>query len=163
MPNPPSAENYQVGGAIVILGGVDLGNVVNLGIDPTDMDILQHLTARSGSRKVDKQVVTRKRLTFRVELDEHATGIYRQYFMGGGTGLAVTPLVNPLAETNCVIRWLNESVDIWSYSHTKVTSRPARSMDFNSFGDWATFEIEIEALVDAAVPTAPLGTFTFTA
>ena len=163
MPLPPSTANYQVGGAKVIVGGLDFGNVVSLEADPTDITVLQHFTARSGARKLDKQVVVQKRLTFRVGLDEHAAELYRKFFLGGETGLTVTPLVLPLVDLNCVIEYRNETALVWSYSHTKVNVRPSGAMDFGEFDDFVGYEVEIEALEDTAVPSAPQGRFTFTA
>lgn len=162
MPLPPNTANYQVGGARVFLGGLDLGNIVSLELDPTNLEILEHFTSRSGARKVDKKVVTQKRLLFRAELDEHSADLYRKYFMAGNTGLLVDAMTLPLVETNCVIEWRNETAIIWTYSHTKITARPAAAMDMGEFTDWATYELEIEALEDAAA-TPPLGRFTFVA
>lgn len=163
MPLPPNTLNYQVGGAIVSIGGLDLGNIVSMEIDPTDLDILQHLTARSGARKVDKQVVTRKRLTFRFGLDEHAAELYRKYFMGGNSGLLVDPLTQPLVELNCTVTYRNEGAVVWSYSHTKVSVRPSGAMDFGEFDEFVGFEVEMEALEDINQPSNPHGRFTFTA
>lgn len=163
MPLPPNTANYQVGGAKVIVGGLDFGNVVSLELDPTDLDVLQHLTARSGARKVDKQTVTRKRLTFRVGLDEHAAELYRKFLMGGNAGLLVDPLTLPLTELNCVIEYRNEAAVVWTYSHTKVTVRPSGSMDFGEFDEFVGYEVEIEALEDAGTPSSPHGRFTFVA
>lgn len=162
MPTPPSTSNYQVGGATVILGGIDLGNIVSLEIDPSDVTVLQHFTARSGARKVDKQVIVQKRLVFRAELDEHAVQTYRKYFMAGGAGQAVQALTQPLAESNIVVQYVNETGNIWTFSHTRATSRPSGSMDFGEFSDWVSFEVEIEVLQDDAAAPAIHGTFTFT-
>lgn len=161
MPQPPDTDNYQVGGAQIILGGIDLGNIVSLEVDPSDVTVLQHFTARSGARKVDKQVVVQKRLTFRAELDEHAVQTYRKYFMAGGAGSDVEALTEPLAETNIVVQYRNESGEIWQFSHTKATTRPSGSMDFGEFDDWVAFEVEIEVLQDDAQAPAIHGTFTF--
>ena len=153
MPTPPSASNYQIGGVIISLGGVDLGNVAGFGIDASDVEIVQHFTARSGARKVDKQVVVQKRLKFRATLDEHQKTLYARYFMGNtATGDKVLALVAPLAESNITIRYLNESGDIWTFSHTRVTVRPAAAMDFGDFSDFIGYEVEIETLQDDAAP-----------
>lgn len=159
---PPSVTNYQVGGITVVVAGQDLGNIVSFGIDPTGLELLEHITARSGARKTDKKVVTKKSLVFNVTLDEHAKETYAQYIMGTLTGSTVNALLNPLAEGNCVITYKNESATIWTYSHSKVVVSPSGAMDFGTFDDWVDFPIAIEALEDSAVPTAPHGTFTFT-
>lgn len=161
MPTPPSTSNYQVGGAKIILGGVNLGNIVSLEVDPSDVTVLQHFTSTSGARKVDKQVIVQKRLIFRAELDEHAVETYRKYFMAGGAGAAVQALTNPLAETNITVEYVKEGGQIWLYSHTKATSRPSGSMDFGEFDDWVSMEVEIEILQDDAAAPAIHGTFTF--
>lgn len=83
--------------------------------------------------------------------------------MAGGTGLEVNAMTDPLVETNCYLQWLNESGNIVTFSHTKVTTRPAGAMDFNSFGEWVTFEIEIEILEDLSATPATMGKFTFLA
>jgi hypothetical protein len=161
MPVPPSTDNYQIGGVQIIVGGVDLGNVAGFGIDPSDVEVLQHFTARTGARKVDKQVVVQKRLRFRAELDEHAKETYAKYFMGDISTNEVRPLTQPLAEANCVITYRNEAGIIWTYSHTRVAVRPSGAMDFGDFSDWVTFEVEIEALQDDAAAPATHGKFTF--
>lgn len=146
---PPNTSHYQVGGIKIILGGLDLGNVAGFGIDPSNVEVLQHFSSRTGARKVDRQVVVQKRMTFRATLDEHQADLYAKYFMGAAkTSDRVLPLTNPLAETNCVITYLNESGTIWTYSHTKVTVRPAAAMDFGDFSDWVGYEVEIESLQD---------------
>ena len=147
---PPDTDNYQVGGVIIVLGGLDLGNVAGFGIDPSDVEVLQHFSARTGSRKVDKQIVVQKRLTFRATLDEHQADLYGKYFMGDvvDAGDKVTPLTNPLAESNILITYLNEDGTIWTYSHSRVTVRPSGAMDFGDFSDFVGYEIEIESLQD---------------
>ncbi len=162
MPLPPNTANYKVGGMIVRLGGLDLGNIVSGTADPTQIEVLQHFTSRSGTRKVDRQIVTQKRLIFRFTLDEHNADLYRKFFMAGNTGLLVDALTLPLVETNASIIYLEETGNIWTYSHTKVTARPAGPMDMGEFTDWTTYELEVEALEDAAA-TPPQGRFTFTA
>lgn len=154
---PPNTSHYQVGGVKIILGGLDLGNIAGFGIDPSNIEVLQHFSSRTGARKVDRQVVVQKRLTFRATLDEIQPDLFAKYFMGALKSKdqpsdAVLALTNPLAETNCVITYLNESGNIWTYSHTKVTVRPAAAMDFGDFSDWVGFEIEIESLQDENAP-----------
>ncbi|MDR7496845.1 MAG: hypothetical protein QN174_07800 [Armatimonadota bacterium] len=161
MPTPPSTDNYQVGGVQIILGGVDLGNIAGFGIDPSDLEVLQHFTARSGARKVDKEIVVQKRLRFRATLDEHAKENYAKYFMGSISGSEVHPLTDPLAESNCVITYRNEAGEIWTYSHTRVSVKPAGAMDMGEFDDWVDFEIELESLQDDAQAPARHGRFTF--
>lgn len=162
MPLAPNTANYKVGGARAFLGGLDLGNLKAMEVDPTQLEVLQHFTARSGARKVDKQTVTQKRLFFRFTLDEHAAELYRKYFMAGNTSLLVDALTQPLVETNCYIEWREETGVIWSFSHTRVTARPAAAMDFGEFTDWVDYQLEVEVLEDTAA-TPPLGRFTFTA
>jgi len=156
MPAPPSTDNYEVGGITAIIGGLDLGNVAGFNMDPSGVTVLQHFTARSGARKVDKQVVT-----MRFTLDEHQEDLYRLFFMGGGTTTSVTPLLNPLAETNIYIVFKNEAGNIWTFSAPRVTVRPASAMDMRDFSDWVPFELEAEILENTGTPTAPFGTFTF--
>lgn len=130
---PPNTGHYQVGGIKIILGGLDLGAIAGFSADPSDIEVLQHFSSRTGARKVDKQVVVQKRLKFRATLDEHQEDLYAKYFMGR-KGVAdptkVLVLTDPLVETNIVITYLNETATIWTYSHTKVTVRPAATMDF---------------------------------
>lgn len=174
---PPDTRNYVIGGSRVIVNatsvsldsnglitahnGVDLGNIVSLAIDPTDITVLQHFTARSGSRKMDKQVVTQKRLVFRIGLDEHAKETYQRYFMGSVSGDEVRPLTQPLAESPVFIHLRNETKAIWNYSHTKASIRPSGAMDFGEFDDFAGFAIEVEALFDESQTGKELGTFVF--
>lgn len=162
MPTPPSTSNYQTGGVKIIVGGLDLGNVAGFGVDPSDLQVLEHFSARSGARKLDKKVVVQKALRFRATIDEHAVETYRFYFMGSTAPSKVYPLQFPLLELNCVIEFRNESAVIWTYSHTKVTVRPSAAMDFGEFSDWVGFEVEIEALEDTAASPATFGTITFT-
>ncbi len=163
MPTPPSSTNYKVGGAKMIVGGIDFGNVVSLEIDPTDLELLEHFTSRSGARKMDKRVVVQKSLLLRVGLDEHAMEIYREYFMASNAGLVVYPLQNPLIERNITLEYRDESGVIWSFSHTKCVVRPSGSMDFGEFDDWVGFEVEVALLEDASVAPRTFGQFTFTA
>lgn len=161
MPTPPSAANYQVGGIQIIVGGVDLGDIQAFDLNPM-VDVLEHYTSRSGTRKLDSQVAIQKRLTFKAKLDEHVASLYGQYLMGAldsATSKEVLVLTQPLVVSNIVITYRNESATIWSYSHTKVTVRPASSMNMNDFKTWSEFDVEIEALEDdAASPiTTPAG------
>lgn len=163
MPAPPSTSNYQTGGVIARIGGMDLGNIVSMEIDASDIEILEHFTARTGARQVDLRRVVEKNLVFTFELDEHAAETYRKYFMGGNTGLLVDPLTQPLVEWNCSITYLNETATIWTYSHTRVNVAPSDAMDFGDFDDWATLEVEVKALLDTAQIGRELGRFTFVA
>lgn len=159
---PPSTTNYKVGGARVYYGGLDLGNVVSLEWDPTEIEVLEHFTSRSGARKVDKQVVTSKRQTFTVGWDEHALELYRLFSMGSNSPTEVYPLTSPLAENAFVIEYRTEDGVVWTFSHTKVTCRPSGSMDWGEFEDWAGAEMVFETLEDAAAAPATHGRFTFT-
>lgn len=164
MPAPPNTGNYQVGGAIVSIGGIDLGNIKNMEIDPTGLEVLEHYTSRTGARQLDRQIITQKKLTFRFDLDEHASTLYRLYFMANGGGLLVNALQAPLTEMSMTVTWLNESATIWSYSHSRVTARPSQAMGFGEFRDWVPYTLEVEALQDLVTnPTYPLGRFTFVA
>lgn len=161
MPTPPDVLNYKIGGAHIILGGLDLGNIVSLEVEAS-ADVLQHFTARSGARKVDAQRAREKRLMFRAELDEHSVETYRKYFMAGGTALQVDALTNPLEETNVVIEYREEAAVIWTYSHTRASARPSAAMSMGEFNEFVTFGLEIEPLIDEGA-TPPMGRFTFTA
>lgn len=154
----PSAANYEVGGIQIVVGGVDLGDIQAFDMNPM-VDVLEHYTSRSGARKLDAQVAIQKRLTFKAKLDEHVASLYAQYLMGAvdtATSKEVLVLTQPLAKSNIVITYRNESATIWSYSHTTVTVRPASSMNMNDFKTWAEFDVEIEALEDPSA--APIVT-----
>jgi hypothetical protein len=148
MPTPPSPQNYQIGGMRVILGGLDLGNIVTAEINAQDITVVQHFTARSGARVLDDQRVVQKRLFFKFSLDEHQADLYRKYFMGGGTGNNVRLLTNPLAETNIVVEYRNESGIIWTYSHTRAQARPSAAMNFSDFNTYVRFDLDVEILED---------------
>lgn len=157
----PSPANYKVGGIRVVLGTQDLGNVVSFSMDPSDIETLDHFSARSGTRKLDKRVITQKRLTFRVELDEHAKELYSFFVMGDVSGNVVNALTQPLAEYPVYIEYREESGIIWSFSHTKAVARPSGEADFGNFDDWVSYELEIEVLEDPAQAPATMGKFTF--
>jgi len=157
----PSSSNYKIGGITIIFQGQDLGNIAGFGIDPSDLEVLQHFTARSGARKVDKEIVVSKRLRFRATLDEHDKALYAMYLMGDVVGSYVQPLTQPLAEGNVVITYLTESGTVWTFSHSRASVKPAAAMDFGEFDDFVGFEIEIESLQDDAQAPALHGKFTF--
>lgn len=170
MPTPPSADNYQVGGIKIVLGGIDLGDIQSFDADPSKVDVIEHYTARSGARKLDAQVAVQKRLTFKAKLDEHVPELYGLFFMGNvdiATGLKVGLLTRPLAKTNCVITYLNETQVIWSLSHSTAQVRPSGAMNMADFRNFADFEIEVEFLeddtmtaIDGIVPSFGVLTFT---
>ncbi len=172
MPLPPSASNYRIGGMSVVVGGLDLGNVVTAEINAQDITVIQHFTARSGARKLDQQIVTQKRLFWRFVLDEHQTYLYRKYFMAAAgasdpTNRRVDALSAPLAETNISVTYRNESVVIWSFSHTRASVKPSAAMNFSDFNAFVQFDIEVEILEDAAAVddvgnAATMGFFKFT-
>jgi len=159
VPTPPSTTNYRVGGHKVILGGIDLGNIPDISIRP-QATILDHFTRRSGARILDKQAVTEKRLSFTIKLDEHAVEVYQKYFMATRAGLVLNPLKQPLAETNITATYLDESGNIWTYSHSRAITHPTNPMAFGTGTAWAEFEIDAEILYDAAAVGAEMGTLT---
>lgn len=162
MPAPPSTQNYKVGGIRVRLGTLDLGNVVSFSMDSSNIETLDHFSARSGTRKLDKQVVTQKRLTFTVELDEHARELYQYLVMGNLSGTnEVHAMTNPLPESSVYIEYVEESGPIWTFSHSKAVVRPSGEADFGEFDDWVSYELEIEVLEDPAQAPATMGRFIF--
>jgi len=159
----PSTANYKVGGIKVKLGAQDLGNVVSFSMDPSNIETLDHFSARSGARKLDKQVVTQKRLTFTVELDEHARELYQYLVMGSLFGAnEVHALTNPLPESSVYIEYVEESGTIWTFSHSRAVVRPSGEADFGEFDDWVSYELEIEVLEDPMQSPATMGKFVFT-
>lgn len=156
----------------MILGGLDLGNVVTAEINAQDVTVIQHFTARSGARKLDKQIVTQKRLFWRFVLDEHQTYLYRKYFMATNnpadpTNRRVNALNAPLSETNIFVTYRNESTVIWTFSHTRASARPSAAMNLADFNAFVQFDLEVEVLEDAAAlddvgQPATMGFFKFT-
>jgi hypothetical protein len=149
---PPNVQNYEVGGVIIVLGGVDLGDIMSFSINPSQLDILEHYSARSGARKLDAQIVIQKRFSMRAKLDEIQTQLLAKYFMGHYSGNEIAVLSQPLASSNCLITWLSEEGTIFTYSHTYVEIRPVAEMNFGEFREWVGYEIEIEALEDVNAP-----------
>jgi hypothetical protein len=75
MPLSPSTDNYYVGkgkisfkptGATTLR---DIGNVTELETTP-NLTTLEHFSSREGVKKKDKEVVTEKKLTVRMVMDE---------------------------------------------------------------------------------------------
>lgn len=160
MPVAPNTANYKVGGHRVRFAAVDLGNIPDISIEAA-VTTLDHFTRRSGARVLDRQVITEKRLVFTVTLDEHSVENYQRYFMATRVGNALGVLGAPLVEGAIIMDYLEESGNIATYSHTRGVVRPASPMAFGDGTDWASFQVEIEALQDLAV-TNTMGTWTVT-
>ena len=75
MPASPSTDNYYVGKGKISFKATgapafrDLGNVTELETTP-NLTTLEHFSSREGVKKKDKEVVTEKKLTVRLVMDE---------------------------------------------------------------------------------------------
>jgi hypothetical protein len=170
----PSPENYQVGGNIITLdyeseAPIDLGNIAGFSMDPSDLDVLEHFSARSGQRRKDRVVVVKSGLKFGCTIDEHHPANYALFFMGNAAGNVVTPLTAPLAKHSLKIVYRNLAGVIWTFYAPKCVVRPSGASDFGDASDWSEMELEIEVIEDLenkygegedAVP-APFGYFEF--
>jgi hypothetical protein len=75
MPVSPSTDNYYVGKGRLSFKATgettfrDLGNVTELETTP-NLTTLEHFSSREGVKKKDKEVVTEKKMTVRLVMDE---------------------------------------------------------------------------------------------
>ena len=157
---PPNVNNYQVGGFIVSLGGVDLGDIQEISMNP-QVDILEHYGRRSGTRILDKIARTRSALRFTLTLDEHAAATYSKFFMGhlAQPGV-ISVMTDPLSLYTLSVQYLNEAGLIWTYSHTQAQVRPSAAMAFGNGTAWAQFQVEVDPIYDTT-QSFPLGSITF--
>ncbi len=170
MATPPSVTNLQIGGMVVSLGGLDLGNVVTAEINAQDVVVLEHFTARSGAKRVDETRLIRKKLFWKFVLDEHQTDLYVKYFMATrGVGGVVNVMASALLETNISVTYKSGGTQaapapgstIWTYSHTRARVRPAAAINFGDFNSFVQFDLDVDILEDAAQVGSEMGVFTF--
>lgn len=87
MPNQHSPDNYTIPGGQKIFfndgtGERDLGNIADLSVEHV-IEMLEHITNRSGERLVDKTRPITRKLSFPFSLDEPNVENLRFYFCGG--------------------------------------------------------------------------------
>lgn len=157
MPVSPSTDNYYVGKGKISFKPTgagtfrDVGNVTELETTP-NLTTLEHFSSREGVKKKDKEVVTEKKLTVRLVMDEWTAD-----------NLAMALLGDVTTDTNG-----NKVIDIYSrnsfegelkYEGTnevgpqmdihllRVAFKPGKSLNPIS-DEWGNIEVEGEALAD---------------
>lgn len=153
MPISPSTDNYYVGkgklsfkppGATTFR---DLGNVTELETTP-NLTMLEHFSSREGVKKKDKEVVTEKKLTVRLVMDEWTADNLAMALLGD-----VTTNVSGDQEIDIFSRnafegelkyEIGPQMDINLF---KVAFKPGKSLNPIS-DEWGNIEIEGEALAN---------------
>jgi hypothetical protein len=157
MPVSPSTENYYVGkgklsfkptGATTFR---DLGNVTELETTP-NLTTLEHFSSREGVKKKDKEVVTEKKLTVRLVMDEWTAENLAMALLGDVSvdtnGNSVVDIFSRNAfEGELKYEGTNEIGPQMDIDLFKVAFKPGKSLNPIS-DEWGNIEIEGEALAN---------------
>ena len=85
MPTSPSIYNYSVLKATVTFEGTLLGNCTEIELTP-DVTALDHVTSQEGVGTVDRTVITQKKLSLRIVMDEWSEHNVRLAVLGAASG-----------------------------------------------------------------------------
>ena len=130
----------------------DLGNVTELETTP-NLTTLEHFSSREGVKKKDKEVVTEKKLTVRLVMDEWTADNLAMALLGDVTvdvdGNTVIDIFSRNAfEGELKYEGTNEIGPQMDIDLLKVAFKPGKSLNPIS-DEWGNIEIEGEALADA--------------
>ena len=166
MPVSPSTDNYYVGKGKISFKPVgsatfrDVGNVTELETTP-NLTTLEHFSSREGVKKKDKEVITEKKLTVRMVMDEWTAENLAMALLGEVTTNVAGDKVIDIFSLNTFEGELkyegtNEIGPQMDIDLFKVAFKPGKGLNPIS-DEWGNIEIEGEALADA---TGKFGTWT---
>jgi hypothetical protein len=155
MPVSPSTDNYYVGKGKLSFKAVgeltyrDLGNVSSLETTP-NLTTLEHFSSREGVKKKDKEVVTEKKMTVTMVMDEWTADNLAMALLGDvETDSAGNKVIDIFSrnsfEGELKYEGTNEigaQMDICLF---RVVFKPGKSLNPIS-DEWGNIEIEGEAL-----------------
>jgi hypothetical protein len=158
MPVSPSTDNYYVGKGKIsfkLTGAAtfrDLGNVTELETTP-NLTTLEHFSSREGVKKKDKEVVTEKKLTVRLVMDEWTADNLAMALLGDLSvdvnGNSVVDIFSRNSfEGELKYEGTNEIGPQMDINLFKVAFKPGKSLNPIS-DEWGNIEIEGEALANA--------------
>src|SRR3954465_9200635 len=157
MPVSPSTENYYVGkgklsfkptGATTFR---DLGNVTELETSP-NLTTLEHFSSREGVKKKDKEVVTEKKMTVTMVMDEWTSENLAMALLGDisvdANGNKVIDIFSRNSfEGELKYEGTNEIGPQMDIDLFRVVFKPNKSLNPIS-DEWGNIEIEGEALAN---------------
>jgi hypothetical protein len=157
MPVSPSTGNYYVGKGKISFKPTgaatfrDLGNVTELETTP-NLTTLEHFSSREGVKKKDKEVVTEKKLTVRLVMDEWTAENLAMALLGDVSvdtnGNSVVDIFSRNAfEGELKYEGTNEIGPQMDIDLFKVAFKPGKSLNPIS-DEWGNIEIEGEALAN---------------
>ena len=157
MPVSPSTDNYYVGKgklSFKLTGATtfrDLGNVTELETTP-NLTTLEHFSSREGVKKKDKEVVTEKKMTVRLVMDEWTADNLAMALLGDVSvdtdGNSVVDIFSRNTfEGELKYEGTNEIGPQMDINLFKVALKPGKSLNPIS-DEWGNIEIEGEALAN---------------
>jgi hypothetical protein len=157
MPVSPSTDNYYVGKGKISFKPVgqmtfrDLGNVSSLETTP-NLTTLEHFSSREGVKKKDKEVVTEKKMTVTMVMDEWTADNLAMALLGDvetdSDGNKVIDIFSRNSfEGELKYEGTNEIGPQMDISLFRVVFKPGKSLNPIS-DEWGNIEIEGEALAN---------------
>ena len=157
MPVSPSTDNYYVGKGKLSSKAIgattfrDLGNVTELETTP-NLTTLEHFSSREGVKKKDKEVVTEKKLTVRMVMDEWTADNLAMALLGDvSTDVDGNKVIDIYSrnsfEGELKYEGTNEVGPQMDIHLLKVAFKPGKSLNPIS-DEWGNIEVEGEALAD---------------
>ena len=155
MPVSPSTDNYYVGKGKLSFKATgagafrDLGNVTELETTP-NLTTLEHFSSREGVKKKDKEVVTEKKMTVRLVMDEWTADNLAMALLGDiSTDVDGNKVIDIYSrnsfEGELKYEGTNEVGPQMDIHLLKVAFKPGKSLNPIS-DEWGNIEIEGEAL-----------------
>ena len=158
MPLSPSTDNYYVGKGKISFKAVgeatfrDVGNVSSLETAP-NLTTLEHFSSRSGVKTKDKEVVTEKKLTVTMVMDEWTAENLAMALLGDiSTDTDGNKVIDIFSrnsfEGELKYEGANEVGPQMDIDLFRVVFKPGKSLNPIS-DEWGNIEVEGEALADA--------------
>lgn len=157
MPVSPSTDNYYVGKGKISFKAEgeatfrDIGNVSSLETTP-EVTTLEHFSSREGVRKKDKEVVTEKKMTVAMVMDEWTAENLAMALLGDiSTDLDGNKVIDIFSrnsfEGELKYEGTNEIGPQMDISLFRVVFKPGRALNPIS-DEWGNLEIEGEVLAN---------------
>ena len=157
MPVSPSTENYYVGKGKISFKAVgsatfrDLGNVSSLETSP-NLTTLEHFSSREGVKKKDMEVVTEKKMTVTMVMDEWTADNLAMMLLGDvSTDVDGNKVIDIFSrntfEGELKYEGTNEIGPQMDIDLFRVVFKPGKSLNPIS-DEWGNIEIEGEALAN---------------
>lgn len=153
----PNVDNYYLGTGVVSIklatdsSYIDVGNVTSLIFTPK-VTMLDHFSARAGTKNLDLSVVLEKRADLKIVMEEYTARNLAMLLLGTATesGLIAHIDIMNTAQIAAGVKFVgaNDVGPVWTMEFPITQIVPAGAMNPINDGKWGMIEVNANVLAD---------------